>query len=232
MKMVMATSKLVDGPMGRNHALSANGQSNRDKFIAKHFGEGALPGVTTKNEHGTNIFVATSEDAGRAIDDCDGLITTDANLPIMVTHQDCVPIVISDDAGSFVCVLHAGWRGVVAGILPKAIELIGNGGVTNPAFPKSLGLYFGPGIGPCHFEVQQDVADQFASIAPESVIHRDGKLFVDMHEALKVQAEGLGINAEQIVMSGDCTFHDQTYASWRRDANREANMVTVAMLSE
>ncbi len=227
MKMLMATSKLEDGPMGRNAALSADGQSNRAKFVAKHFGGGTLPGVMTNNEHGVNIFVATAGDAGRMIDDCDGLITTAPNLPIMVRHQDCVPIVISDDAGSFVCVLHAGWRGVVAGILPKAI-----GFIRDQFSRDELGFYFGPGIGPCHFEVQEDVADRFTEIDVESVIARDGKLFVDMHAALVAQAVSLGIDEKQIVMSGDCTFHDQTYASWRRDANRESNMVTVAMLSE
>jgi YfiH family protein len=227
MKMLMATSRLADGPMGRNVALSVEGKANREKFIAKHFGEGILAAVTSRNEHGTNVFVAAAEDAGRMVDNCDGLITTTPNLPLAITHQDCVPIVISDDAGSFVCVLHAGWRGVVAGILPKAIELI-----RTKYTPENMGLYFGAGIGSCHFEVQQDVADQFTSITPESVIARDGKLFVDMHAALLAQAVRLGIDEKQIVMSGDCTFHDKTYASWRRDGNREANMVTVAMLSE
>jgi len=225
MRMFMATSKIEDGPMGSTVQLAESERLNRMRFIRAHFGDLTMLSVMVESAHGNNIHLATAEDAGRAISNCDGLITTVPNLPLMVTHQDCVPIVISDEAGIFVCVLHAGWRGVVAGILPKAIELI-----REQFSPGNLGLYFGPGIGLCHFEVKQDIADQFSSISPESVVERDGKLFVDMHAALLTQATSLGIDEKQIVMSGDCTFHDQTYASWRRDKVTEANMVTVAML--
>lgn len=225
MKMLMATSKVEDGPMGSTINLTPSENENRLRFIRAHFGDSTLLPVMIESAHGNNIHIALVEDAGTAMPNCDGLIAAVPNLPLMVTHQDCVPIVISDDLGSFVCVLHAGWRGVIAGIMPKAIELI------RERFSLgNLGLYFGPGIGPCHFEVEEDVAGLFSMMTSESVIERDGKLFVDMHTALLAQATSCGVDEKQIVMSGDCTFYDKSYASWRRDGVAEANMVTVAML--
>lgn len=227
MKMLLRTSTLADGPTGRNVDLSAIGEENRRKFLIKHFGERILPAVSAKNVHGSNVCFVNAENAGEIIDDCDGLITQTPNLPLMIGHQDCVPIAISDESSSFVCLLHAGWRGVVRGILSKAIDMI-----RKDFSQERLGFYFGPGIGPCHFEVKGDVAEQFRSISTDSVIERDGKLFADMHAALTAQATGKGIDVIQIVMSHDCTYHNEAYASWRRDGIRENNMITVAMLTE
>ncbi len=176
--------------------------------------------------HGSTIVRVDAAHAGKVLPQCDGLLTTERGLPLMVTHQDCAPIVISNEAVSFVCVLHAGWRGVVAGILPAAIRLI----ETTVSNETQVAITLGPALGPCHFLVQEDVAAQFRAIVPASVLARDDQLFVDMHVALRQQATACGIAAERIVSSAGCTFCSPGYFSWRRDAVREHNLVTVAIL--
>ena len=226
MKVVFKTSMTEDGPMAVTIGLSKDFFEKRKRFIEKHFGPGAFDPVMVESAHGKHVHVATLEDSGKAIKECDGLFTEFPNLPIMITHQDCVPIVLWDDEGTFVSVIHAGWRGIVAGILPEAIRIIGEKGKT----VKELNCFFGPAIQACHFEVQADVADQFRRITPYSVIERDGRLFIDPGEALRTQAVTAGVDRSKINISEDCTFHDERYASWRREKTQEKNMITVAML--
>jgi YfiH family protein len=226
MKAVFKTSVIADGPMGRTTHITAEEYARRKKFIEQSFGSGAHDPVMVESAHGKHVHVATLDDSGKAIPECDGLYTEVPNLPIMITHQDCVPIVITDDAGSFVCVIHAGWKGVIAGILPEALRIIEERGFEL----KLLNLFFGPALQVCHFEVQEDVASQFRRISPYAVTEREGKLFVDMNEALRVQAVQAGVERSRMTMSEDCTLHDAIYASWRREKEAVKNMITVAML--
>ncbi len=227
MKAIFKSSTLAHGPMGRTIELTQEFVQRRREFIDANFGKQLHDPVMVESAHGKHVHIATLADAGTAIPECDGLFTEVPNLPIMITHQDCVPIVIFDVEGSFVCVLHAGWRGVIAGILPEALRIIGEKGKTL----KDLNCFFGPALQNCHFEVGADVADQFRMITPYSVIEREGKFFVDMDEALLVQAVKGGMDRTRLTISGDCTFHDQQYASWRREKDAQKNMITVAMLA-
>lgn len=221
------TSTLVDGPMGRTQTLIDEQGERRFNFLRSENAEALAPVMLT-SAHGSEIAVVTAEDAGAIIEDIDGLMTGDARLPLVVTHQDCVPVFVTDDR-NVVAMLHAGWRGVVAGILPNAVVLAAEEfGV--PA--NCLRVHLGPGIRPCHFTVGQDVAEQFSSLV---VTERDGIFTVDLHAALRLQAENAGIPSSAITTDGRCTFCTQNesrpvFPSWRRDGTADANMISAAML--
>ncbi|MFA5946007.1 MAG: polyphenol oxidase family protein [Patescibacteria group bacterium] len=227
MKVIFASSVLADGPMGVTKTLAEDKLANRLKFIQAHFGDSALAPVMIDSMHGATIRVATTVDATRAFPGCDGLFTTEPNLPIVITHQDCVPIVIRDTAGTFVSVVHAGWKGTLAGILPRAIQLC----VDHGKLVKDLMIDFGPCIQPCHFIVKEDVAEKFRHLSLQTVTNTDpGEASVNLLAALRTQALSAGVNPASMKFSRDCTFHTPGLASWRRDHNPEANMITVAML--
>jgi hypothetical protein len=226
MKVIFKTSTRADGPMGRTVALNPEFVQRRREFVDVNFGKQALDPVMVESAHGRHVHIATLKDSGRAIPTCDGLFTEIPNLPIMITHQDCVPIVLFDDEATFVCALHAGWRGVLAGILSEALMIIKERGKA----VKDVNCFFGPALQVCHFEVGADVADQFRHISPYTVTEREGKFFVDLGEALRVQAVNGGIDRSRLTISEDCTYHDERYTSWRKGQDREANMITVAML--
>lgn len=223
MTVQFVTSLMSDGAMGATQSMTDEQKTQRLNFLRSQKIE-ALSLVMLTSAHGNEIAVVTEADAGTVIENIDGFITDCPCLPLVVTHQDCVPVLVTDDR-SVVAMLHAGWRGVVAGILPNAILLAAEEfGV--PA--NKLRVHLGPGIQPCHFTVSDDVAEQFPSSA------RIGDA-VDLHAVLRQQAENLGVPSSAITVDSRCTVCTENnghpvFASWRRDKVAENNMISVAML--
>jgi purine-nucleoside/S-methyl-5'-thioadenosine phosphorylase / adenosine deaminase len=92
--------------------------------------------------------------AGRRGEDGDGLWTEDRGLPMLAIVADCLPIALARVNGRApaLAVLHAGWRGLLEGIAAKGVEALGGGLVA---------AAIGPAIGPCCYEVREDVSEPF-----------------------------------------------------------------------
>jgi YfiH family protein len=86
----------------------------------------------------------------------DGLWTEERDLPILAMSADCLPVALARTNGRApaVAVVHVGWRGLLDGILESAVDALGGG---------ELSAAIGPGIGPCCYEVRDDVAEPFRS---------------------------------------------------------------------
>jgi YfiH family protein len=96
----------------------------------------------------------------------DGLVTTTPRLALLVGAADCAPVFLATRDGSAVAIAHAGWRGTLAGVVGKAVaELCRRADCT----PSRLTAAIGPCIGPCCFEVGEDVATAFARRLPGAV---------------------------------------------------------------
>ena len=162
--------------------------------------------------HGSVIVRATSQgNLGSA----DGIITETPNLPIAIATADCVPVVIVGMRSR--AIVHAGWRGVGAGIVRKAVRVMGDGG----DHPRRAVI--GPHIGPCCYEVGQDVVN---AIGGHSARTRIGSLSVDLGAAIRAQLEGIDVEHEEM-----CTMHDTRFHSYRRDATTQRQMA-VAWIPE
>jgi polyphenol oxidase len=100
--------------------------------------------------HSTHVHRAEAGGRGRP---GDGLWTDEPELPVLAMSADCLPIaLVRDDAETpAVAVLHAGWRGLLDGIVAKGVETLGG----------SVRAAVGPGIGPCCYEVGPEVAGRF-----------------------------------------------------------------------
>lgn len=227
MTAYFVTSTLADGPMGRTKTMVDAGRDRRFSFIRAGFGDTHAPVMLT-SAHSNEIAIVTEEDAGSVVEHVDGLMTGDMRLPLVVTHQDCVPVFVTDDR-NVVAMLHAGWRGVTVGILPNAIALAASEFGVSAA---RLRVHLGPCIQKCHFFVGEDVAEQFSSLV---VVRRDDTVAIDLHAALRQQAENAGVSSSAITSDERCTFCAQSenrpiFASWRRDKTAEHNMISAAML--
>ena len=97
----------------------------------------------------------------------DGLWTDERGLPILAMGADCLTIALARANGDrpAVGVLHAGWRGLLEGIVGEAVAKVGG----------KVAAAIGPGIGPCCYEVREDVAEPFARAFGRSAL-RGGKL--------------------------------------------------------
>jgi len=98
----------------------------------------------------------------------DGLWTDERDLPILAMSADCLPIALARTNGDApaVAVVHAGWRGLLDGIVAHAVETLGG---------DSVAAAIGPAVGPCCYEVRDDVGDPFRARFGEDIV-RERKL--------------------------------------------------------
>lgn len=160
--------------------------------------------------HGTDVLLMTAPE--RRQRQADGM-ATDRALTLGTLSADCVSILLADGRGR-VAAVHAGWRGTVAGIARRAVEALAALGA--PA--ESLLAALGPSIGPCCFEVQADVAGQFAAVCAEAVTARDGRRYVDLWRTNRHFLEAAGVPPARIDAAPPCTCCDpRRFYSYRRD---------------
>lgn len=118
--------------------------------------------------HGADCLIAD----GRAPDEvalqsADAVLTSEPGRAVGVYTADCLPILFADGTGR-VGAAHAGWRGTVAGIAAATFAAMQQMGTT----PRSIHAVLGPCIGPCCFEVGEEVAAEFQRVAPRAVVRR------------------------------------------------------------
>ena len=188
---------------------SANGAECRRR-LAQSVGFDIDRLVTGEQTHSLNIAVVTESDAGRGslnidsrISCTDALITNLPGLPLMVLTADCVPVLLYDAVTRSVAAIHAGWRGTANGIVGMTVEKMRN---VFGSKPENLVAAIGPCIGPCCFEVGDDVAAHF-SRWPDTIIRRPEwpKPHIDLVLANRLQLEQAGILPQNIESSGECT---------------------------
>ncbi len=143
-----------------------------------------------------------------------------------VMTADCLGLVIRSP-GRGAVVVHAGWRGIVAGIVGVAVERLG--GVRG-----AMEAWLGPCIGPCCFEVGPDVANALASVVGPGVIAGGGGGFhADLARAAALQLVSTGISPGAINGVGLCTScREDLFFSHRRDRGRTGRMASVVVLEE
>jgi polyphenol oxidase len=173
--------------------------------------------ITMQQVHGNRVEVVETEDSGRQIPDCDGLITTDPNLLLSVRVADCLPILITDKKGRFKGIIHAGWRGLDNGIIFNFFRVLKNALVFEN---EDLLVNIGPHICWCHYEIGPDVGGKFTAY-PMSVKKKEGKFFLDLAQVAKEQFTGFGV--KNINISKVCTFEGGELYSFRKDGTDKRN---------
>jgi YfiH family protein len=148
----------------------------------------------------------------------DALLASAPGSPIGVRVADCAALLLADPDSGQVAAVHAGWRGTVAQIAPRAVAaLCAQAG----AAPRRLLAALFPHIDVAAFEVGDDVARQVeASAHGEHDVVRRGapKPHVDLARALSAQLRAAGLAAESIERVPGCTFSEpERFFSYRRD---------------
>jgi YfiH family protein len=142
----------------------------------------------------------------------DGHVVREPGLAALVFTADCLPIAVAGPRG--VAMLHAGWRGLAGGMLTAGAEAVG---ATSAAI--------GPGIGPCCYEVGDEVLDAFSDLG-EGVA--EGRM-LDLSEVARRQLAAAGV--ERVESAGLCTSCEAgLFFSHRRDAGRTGRQGGVAWI--
>ena len=143
----------------------------------------------------------------------DAIVTRKVDIPVAVATADCVPVIVEADGAA--AVVHAGWRGALAGVLPATLAALERSGCT------PIRAAVGPAIGPCCYEVGDDVAQHFAGFVRTTTW---GSTSVDLPGYLESQLAGI-----DVWRSHECTFTSDRLHSWRRDRTKQ-RQVAVAWL--
>jgi polyphenol oxidase len=159
--------------------------------------------------------------------EADALIGAHADCAIGIRVADCVPILLADPTSGAVAAVHAGWRGVVGGVVGAAVQALS---VTAGAGPDTLLAAIFPAIGPAAFAIGDDVAAQLAEVAGAACVMRaaDGRAHADLGQAVAAQLAQAGLVPPRIARTPGCTFSDSTrFFSHRRDAGRTGRHLAV-----
>lgn len=183
-------------------------KENRDRLIHDH----QLPAqpLWLRQVHGTTAVDAATVRAGV---DADASYARHPEIVCAVLTADCLPVLLCDDGGSVVAAVHAGWRGLAAGVIEATVVQLGC-----PA--HRLMAWLGPAIGPQVFEVGEEVRRAFSDDNPECVSafrpSPNGRWFADLYALARQRLFALGIGR---VYGGHwCTYSDPVrFFSYRRD---------------
>ena len=161
--------------------------------------------------HGCDVAKAAEDPRGcRA----DAIVATDARQVCAVLTADCLPLLLCDRKGTRVAAVHAGWRGLAAGVVEAAVE-----GLDVP--PTEVLCWLGPAIGPDAFEVGPEVLERFVELGGDAAgaVFRPGakgKWLADLYALAAQRLSRFGVH--RVWGGGLCTFSDQqNFFSYRRD---------------
>jgi hypothetical protein len=182
----------------------------------------------THSNHG--LAITTAAEASKI--NCFGfsgdyLITTLPGLAIGVMTADCVPIVVSDEVGSFCAVIHAGWRGLVAGVIQAALK---HAQTITHTLPSTWHAAIGPCAGVCCYEVDEPFVEKTNGMI--SIEHLSVGLRGDLLKTATRQLQEAGLLLEHINNSTwRCTICSTGFFSYRGgDKTKPGHNVTLISL--
>lgn len=194
------------------------------KRVFNAFGMEDSETVYLKQVHSDTFYVVDSDNFKKVKNSQgDAIITTSKKIAIGIFTADCIPITAVDRKGSAAAVIHAGWKGTNLNIAGKVINhMVNCMGIEKEDILVSLG----PGIGPCCFEVNCDVADKF-----KNVIVRNGKHYVNLFKENIEHLINSGISEKNINSINLCTYcNKELFYSYRRDNKKTGRIGTFIML--
>lgn len=164
--------------------------------------------------------------------DGDALITNITNVPLLIFTADCVPIAIIDKKHKAIGLSHAGWRGTYDLIAKKTIDEMTKNYNTNP---EDLVCIIGPSIGPCCYEVSQELAEKFNTNFTNSTEKlytiEDGKYKLDLWKVNEYIIKECGVKDENIINLKICTScNSDKFHSYRKHNQTPKRIGTILQI--
>lgn len=176
--------------------------------------------------HGTDVIdvdAAFVRENSTSPISADGSTTMLERQACVVMTADCLPVLLCDESGERVAAVHAGWRGLASGVLTKAVSRFSD--------PSKVMAYLGPAISQTHFEVGEEVREQFVQLNEmneEAFVASGtkGKFYADLCDLAYFALMDLGVSQ---VYGGDfCTYAEkERFFSFRRDGEHSGRMASM-----
>jgi YfiH family protein len=187
------------------------------------------PPLRVHQMHGGDVVTVSPDEIFDTNCRADALVSRDGRRVISIRIADCVPILLSTADGMTVAAVHAGWRGVIAGVIPATIKRM----LSEDSTAESSAMI--AAIGPCisgpTFEVGPEVLDAFTEkFGAAAPLTRSlfGKGHVDLRAAAKIQLLSAGLPDSSIDTTDRCTVtHREEFFSHRRDRGITGRMAAL-----
>jgi YfiH family protein len=222
---LLSTPRLIDGGHSKgnfanfNLALHVGDEqasvlANR-ALLSKHYNLPSAPIWINQ----THSKMSVNADSISSIVNADASYSKKLGTVCGVLTADCLPVFICNKEGTAVGIAHAGWRGLVDGIIESLIESLGCNG-------EDLIVHLGPAISQLSFEVGGEVKSQYLSKNKNfenCFSYLNNKYYLDLYEAARIVLKGLGVNS---ISGGDrCSYKESDqYFSYRRDGKSSGRM--------
>lgn len=211
-------------------------RANRS-LLAGYAGVGAERLAQARQVHGSDVLVIGDDadlpgaDLAR-VRDADGVATAQPRVPCVVLCADCVPVALVADRA--VAMVHAGWRGLVGGVIESGLRALDEAGgdVAGGVRTGAVTAVIGPSAGPCCYEVGDEV---HAALQASGTDVGTGTSFrvgnhADLWAAAAARLRAAGV--ERVLTAGECTICDpENYFSYRRDAGTTGRQAGMAWLN-
>jgi YfiH family protein len=213
-----AVRGLVHGFGQRAPGPSESLEEARARVARALDGRGVL--FLLRQVHGSTVLEAPWEGTPEA----DASVASAPGVILGVKTADCLPILLVDPTRRRVAAAHAGWRGTAKGIAAHAVDALAALG----SRPQDLVAALGPGIGPCCYEVGEEVREAFG--AGGAAFFRpgpNGRPYLDVRATNVRRLQEAGVRPEAIHHVADCTrCRADLYHSYRRDGSAAGRMIS------
>jgi YfiH family protein len=185
--------------------------------------------IRPRQVHGVAVAIAVAGEPSPS--DADAIVSADSDCPVGIVTADCVPILVAASDGSAVAAIHAGWRGLAAGVVVAGMDCLRERSTRDIPFVAAIGPY----IGPCCYEVDDPVirplrqrfgSDLDASLHDLAPAH-PGHSMLDLGALVLIDLERAGIEpASRGRLLNACTHcNPARFHSYRRDAQAAGRLL-------
>ena len=182
-----------------------------------------------KQVHGNRVIEASQTRLSPSRVEADGLHTAETGLVLGVLTADCVPVFFVDPVHRAVGLVHAGWRGIYAGIIPEMVKTLSQ---WFGAQPPKLQIAFGPSIRKCCYEVGPEFRDYFPGHYAEESFSSGQRRCVDLTGAISASLFAQGILPEHVFDTQICTScQNDRFFSARKDHGSPERILSILQIS-
>jgi polyphenol oxidase len=169
--------------------------------------------------HGTTVHDAP----WTGLPEGDAAVATGNGVLLGIETADCLPVLLVDPRRRVVAAAHAGWRGTAKGVARATVDHL----VADGSRPADLLAALGPGIGPCCYEVGDELRREFPGGEAFFCAGPRGKPHLDVRAANRAQLAAAGLLPGHVHSIDDCTrCRADLYPSYRRDGHGAGRMVS------
>lgn len=193
--------------------------------FASEVDAGTLPRVRLRQVHGARVVAVDDRFDFAAAHEGDALVTTRAGVALTIAHADCVPLLLADLGAGVIGAAHAGWRGMHARVVLRAVEAM----VALGALPSRIRAAIGPAVRSSCYVVGEDVRTAYRESFPDAdSLFEDDRL--DLHAAARAELARAGLSGIHVYTAARCTHCEPGLASHRRQGrDRGTNVALIAM---